>query len=340
NIAYKRPAWQKTTHPSNFGPEKAVDGLKSDLSANGHQCSISKNKQRIASWRVNLLGIKFIHHVVIYYRTDNKIWDENNSLRGRFLGFSVYISNTENKDDGRLCFHDTEYNMTTIPAVVNITCELYGQYVIYYNERNADTLYPPGYSTFAYNELCEVEVYVNLAYNQPTWQKASHPADFGPEKAVDGLKSDLSARGHQCTVSADTERVAIWRVKLAMYSFIRNVVIYYRTNNIEWGENNAFAGRFLGFSIYISDSESKENGTLCFHDTENNRTTIPAVVNITCELYGQYVIYYNERSADTVYPPGYSTYAYNELCELEVYGFSSYITTSVPIDTQFPSNTL
>ncbi|XP_062598462.1 multiple epidermal growth factor-like domains protein 11, partial [Saccostrea cucullata] len=49
-------------------------------------------------------------------------------------------------------------------------------------------------------------------------------------------------------------------------------------------------------------------------------TTIPAVVNITCQLYGQYVIYYNARKPDEEYPPGYSQYAYSELCEVEVYG--------------------
>ncbi|XP_062590357.1 uncharacterized protein LOC134251957 [Saccostrea cucullata] len=162
NIAYKRPAWQRTTHPSGFGPDKAVDGLKSNLSASGHQCSISANYENIASLSVNLLGIKFIHHLLIYYRTDNNPWGENNSLAGRFLGFAVYISDTENKDDGRLCFHDNEYNMSTIPAVANITCELYGQYVIYYNERRNDTVYPIGYSKYAYSELCEVEVYAFL----------------------------------------------------------------------------------------------------------------------------------------------------------------------------------
>ncbi|XP_062604906.1 multiple epidermal growth factor-like domains protein 10, partial [Saccostrea cucullata] len=159
NNAYKHPTWQQTTHPSNFGAEKAVDGLKFDLSARGHQCSISANNQRVAFWRVNLLERKFIHHIVIYYRTDNFAWDENNALAGRFLGFSIYVSDTENKDDGKLCFHDTEYNLTTIPAVVNITCEIFGQYVIYYNERKTDKVYPDGYSKYAFNELCEVEVY-------------------------------------------------------------------------------------------------------------------------------------------------------------------------------------
>ena len=42
--------------------------------------------------------------------------------------------------------------------------------------------------------------------------------------------------------------------------------------------------------------------------------------NITCLYHGQYVIYYNERLNDLLYPKDYSAFAYNDLCEFEVYG--------------------
>ena len=81
------------------------------------------------------------------------------SLPNTFLGFSLYISNTTDKSQGTLCYKDTNYTKNTIPPVVNITCPVHGQYVIFYNERLTGVSYPPDYYPYAYNLLCEVEVY-------------------------------------------------------------------------------------------------------------------------------------------------------------------------------------
>ena len=83
--------------------------------------------------------------------------DNINVYAKRFLGFSVYISNTTQKEDGVLCFRDTSYTSATIPNPVNVSCPYYGRYVIYYNNRTHPP-YPNGYDEYAYNELCEVEV--------------------------------------------------------------------------------------------------------------------------------------------------------------------------------------
>lgn len=81
-------------------------------------------------------------------------------LIGRFLGFSLYVSNTTDKTDGTLCFKDTNFTISnSYTGYVNVACPVHGQYVIYYNERLAGVTYPDDYSQYAYNELCEVEVY-------------------------------------------------------------------------------------------------------------------------------------------------------------------------------------
>ncbi|XP_048749764.2 multiple epidermal growth factor-like domains protein 11 isoform X3 [Ostrea edulis] len=162
NIAFNKPAWQGSQYNSGndiFDASNAVDGLKSNLSAWGGQCVQSNVNQQTATWRVDLEDILSIHHISIYYRTENAVWGSTNGLSGRFLGFSLYVSNATDRTNGKLCLHDTDYTRDTIPAVLNVTCPVHGQYVIYYNERLQGVTYPTGYSDYAFNELCEVEVY-------------------------------------------------------------------------------------------------------------------------------------------------------------------------------------
>ncbi|XP_065934159.1 uncharacterized protein [Magallana gigas] len=167
--------------------------------------------------------------------------------------------------------------------------------------------------------------YKNIALKKSTWQL--HPyADetlrysANASKAVDGLKTDLSYTGHQCTVSANKKREAEWRVDLGAVLGINHITIYYRTDNISWGPTQGYVPRFLGFSVYISNTTDKEDGVLCFMDNQNfTKENIPAVITLNCPHHGRYVIYYNNRTSSRP-PPGYSRYAYNGLCEFEVYG--------------------
>ena len=75
NIALYKPAQEEFPyeHP-NVSPGNAVDGRKADLSGLGGQCSLSDVNQRTATWWVNLTNILSIHHITIYYRTDNAPW--------------------------------------------------------------------------------------------------------------------------------------------------------------------------------------------------------------------------------------------------------------------------
>ncbi|XP_062574208.1 multiple epidermal growth factor-like domains protein 10 [Saccostrea cucullata] len=162
NVAFSKPTWQSQQYnPGNalFNSSNAVDGKKSNLKAWGGECVISAARYRTATWWVNLESVYSIHDIRIYYRTDNAVWDATNGYTRRFLGFYVYVSNTTNRLEGYLCFHDTNYTRATIPSIANITCPVHGQYVIYFNERLRGTSYPSGYSIYAFNELCEVEVY-------------------------------------------------------------------------------------------------------------------------------------------------------------------------------------
>eukprot|EP00105_Crassostrea_gigas_P026842 XP_011447931.1 PREDICTED: uncharacterized protein LOC105342639 [Crassostrea gigas] len=160
NIALHKTAWQ--LHPyqyRNYDASKAVDGLKTNLQVTAYQCTISEENYKTALWRVDLGDMLGVHHITIYYRTDNDPWGPRNGYVPRFLGFSVYISNTTKKEDGVLCFKDNQhFTNENIPAVITLNCTHHGRYVIYYNNRTSTNL-PPYYSKYAFNELCEFEVY-------------------------------------------------------------------------------------------------------------------------------------------------------------------------------------
>lgn len=84
--------------------------------------------------------------------------DETNGHLRRLLGFSVYVSNTTDKEDGSICFYDNEfYTPFTIPEIPTINCTMPGIYVIFYNERKQGQ--PSYYDPEAFVELCEFEVY-------------------------------------------------------------------------------------------------------------------------------------------------------------------------------------
>lgn len=165
------------------------------------------------------------------------------------------------------------------------------------------------------------QCYVNVALNKPAHQQYPFKTNDiigDASNAVDGQKSNLSRNGGQCVISAARE-TATWRVNLTSIHSIQKITIYYMDNKPGASFYNT-KGSFLGFSIYVSNTTDKLQGTLCFKDTNSTLDTIPAVFTTICPVHGQYVIYYNERLLHETYPVGYSHSAENNVCEVEVYG--------------------
>lgn len=83
--------------------------------------------------------------------------------KGRFAGFSLYVSNTTDRQSKDLCYKD---GPELPPLDFNTSCITHGRYVIFYNERLKETQYPQGYEySNVLTELCEVTVtgiYFNL----------------------------------------------------------------------------------------------------------------------------------------------------------------------------------
>ncbi|XP_052695401.1 receptor-type tyrosine-protein phosphatase epsilon-like [Crassostrea angulata] len=118
---------------------------------------MSADDQHTAEWRVDLGNVFSISHINIYYITDNQPMPT--VFARRMAGFYLYVSNTTSKDTGHLCFHEKQTKQEMIIEDISINCSVSGRYVIYYNERRENITYPVFYSKYAYNELCEVEVY-------------------------------------------------------------------------------------------------------------------------------------------------------------------------------------
>ena len=75
-----------------------------------------------------------------------------------------------------------------------------------------------------------------------TWEQHSYPRQpWGPEKAVDGLYTNLDATGNQCTTSADDQSTAEWGVDLGGEFSIHHMFIQYRTGNVNWGMTSFYA---------------------------------------------------------------------------------------------------
>ena len=78
NFVLNKPTWplhlipytSSSEYAQSWTSDKAVEGLKKDLTAFRRQCTISVDYKTTAEWRVDLGDIFSVHHIVIYYRTE------------------------------------------------------------------------------------------------------------------------------------------------------------------------------------------------------------------------------------------------------------------------------
>ena len=75
--------------------------------------------------------------------------------RGRFAGFSLFVSDSGFRDGSSLCYKD---GPQLPPLNFTTTCITSGRYVTFYNERIIGKNYPEKYEVYVYTELCEVIV--------------------------------------------------------------------------------------------------------------------------------------------------------------------------------------
>ncbi|XP_078330395.1 uncharacterized protein LOC144624463 [Crassostrea virginica] len=73
NLALNKSAWQSGHLSSYIGADLAVDGRYTNQIVGGGQCSATDRGQT-AEWRVDLGGVRSIHHIVIQYMTGNDVW--------------------------------------------------------------------------------------------------------------------------------------------------------------------------------------------------------------------------------------------------------------------------
>lgn len=88
--------------------------------------------------------------------------DHTTRQRGRFAGFSLYLSDTGAIQESTLCYK----NDIQIPHLnFTATCTDYKRFVIFYNERLDGVSYPERYEVDnVHTELCEVIVQGNTLF--------------------------------------------------------------------------------------------------------------------------------------------------------------------------------
>nr|XP_034321059.1 multiple epidermal growth factor-like domains protein 6 isoform X2 [Crassostrea gigas] len=155
DLSYNKSAIQSHTYRDTiYEAGNAVDG--NILTCMRTQEIGRSSLDKTVWWRVDLGGVYNIYCINIVFR-NYESWDGwVNRQRGRFAGFSLYVSVTGDIQGSILCYKD---GPQLPPLNFTTTCTEHGRYIIFYNERLDGAKYPAEYETAnVYTELCEVVV--------------------------------------------------------------------------------------------------------------------------------------------------------------------------------------
>ncbi|XP_048750094.2 multiple epidermal growth factor-like domains protein 10 isoform X2 [Ostrea edulis] len=133
-----------------YQSSNAVDRVNSTCTRNR---PIGRYRYESVWWRVDLGDIYNVYNVIILFKDYGEA--RVSRQRGRFAGFSIYLSNSTRKEAGIMCYKNGQ---ELPPLEFTTTCTGLGRYVFFYNERLRNVTYPDGYETYTYTELCEVIV--------------------------------------------------------------------------------------------------------------------------------------------------------------------------------------
>ncbi|XP_061170695.1 uncharacterized protein LOC133180136 [Saccostrea echinata] len=146
---HKPPTTQCSNNCAFYAADKAVD-RNNDTCTRTDIIGPTAQKKEVF-WYVDLGDIYNLYDIAIQFKDYGSKHEDRQ--RGRFAGFSLYLSNTTRKEDGHLCYKD---GPQLPPLDFKTRCIGHASHVIFYNERLDGTVYPPGYESLVLTQLCEV----------------------------------------------------------------------------------------------------------------------------------------------------------------------------------------